>query len=92
MSRTIALLALSGAAIAQKTITASLLMPGWDDGNLAASIVGADSTMTTYAVNCIDDDPVECGLPYGGTIAQGESSWTMMASYENESDSFTMYV
>ncbi|EFY87547.1 hypothetical protein J3458_002151 [Metarhizium acridum] len=70
------LAALAGSAVAAETTTVKILVLG-DESPLVGSVVNADSSATTFAVQCPSGTPSdECGLPPdGATITQGESTW-----------------
>lgn len=89
MSRSLVLLALSGVAIAQTT-TADILLPGFDPGNIGASVVDVKSSLTTFSLACIDKNE-ECGILYDGHITQGESYWALASSFVNESEGISKY-
>jgi hypothetical protein len=89
MSRSLVLLALSGAAIAQTT-TADILLPGYDPGNIGASVVDVKSSLTTFSLACLDKKD-DCGILYDGLITQGESYWGLSSSFVDESQSMTKY-
>lgn len=87
INRSFGLLALSVAALAQTTVV-DVIIPGWDAESFYASVKGVEKSVTTYVFECRDDtDPLECGLPYGGTIIQGESTWSQSTSFSAESES-----
>lgn len=80
------LLAFGAAALAQTTVV-DVLLPGWDPENLVASVKGVEKSITTFVFECKDGvDSLECGLPNGGTIMQGESTFTQSTSYSAESE------
>lgn len=80
------LLALSAAALAQTTIV-DVLVPSWDPENMVASVKGVEKSITTFVFECKEgEDELDCGLPYGGTIFQGESTWAQSTSFSNESE------
>ncbi|KFH47710.1 hypothetical protein ACRE_012940 [Hapsidospora chrysogenum ATCC 11550] len=89
MSRSLVLLALSGAAIAQTT-TADIILPGFDPGNIGASVVDVKSSLTTFSLACLDKTE-ECGILYDGLITQGESYWALASSVVDESASISQY-
>lgn len=82
MARSLALLALVGASVAQSTV--DIMMPFGDDEGVVATLIGSDATMTTYALACATDAPdSECMMPYEDiTVSQGPSSWGMTVSLE----------
>ncbi|TVY21389.1 hypothetical protein LARI1_G000821 [Lachnellula arida] len=65
-------LALLSVASAQSTT--SLLLIGFDKQDIVASIVGSDSTATTFAIACGNPDSGECGIPESFTFTQGPST------------------
>lgn len=88
MARSLALLAFSGAVLAAQTTTVSLLLPFADPQPLVGSVIGVDSTATTYAYGCApgtsEDD---CGFPSSETVTQGPSTWAFSMSYSAEGNS-----
>lgn len=83
MARSLALLALaSGALAAQSTTTVALLLPYADVQTIEASIIGADSTATTYLIGCPKgEDSSDCGFATSQTITQGPSTWIYTATF-----------
>ncbi|TVY43845.1 hypothetical protein LSUB1_G001156 [Lachnellula subtilissima] len=65
-------LALLSVASAQSTT--SLLLIGFDQQDIVASIVGSEATATTFAIACGDPDSDECGIPTSFTFTQGPST------------------
>lgn len=80
MSRSLALLALSGAVMAQQT-TVDIFIPGWDADYFAASVVDVKSDLTTYVLECTSQE--ECGTITAPTITQGSTSFSMVTAYSN---------
>ena len=74
LSITILGLALASLSSAQSTI--SLYLPGFVDPlPLDASILGSDSTATTYAVRCAPwKGDTECGMGGGIRVTQGPAT------------------
>ncbi|TWU76437.1 hypothetical protein ED733_007015 [Metarhizium rileyi] len=70
------LVSIAGSAIAAETTTIKLIVIG-DKSPLVGSVINADSSATTVAVQCSSGTPSdECGLPPdGATITQGENTW-----------------
>jgi len=91
MSRSLALLALSGAAFAQTT-TVDIYLPGFDPGNIGASVVDVKSSLTTFALACLDKKSEDCGILYDDFITQGESYWGLTSSFVGESEGVTSSV
>lgn len=91
MALSLALLALASvAAHATETTTAKVLLPnnGEDSGSLfgsiVASVVEADSTVTTFAVACASGvSPRICQLSSGQRVIQGPFTWAVTAHDEN---------
>jgi hypothetical protein len=83
MARSLALLALLGASVAQSTV--DLLIPFIEEPNIEATVIGQDATMTTYALACATDAAFEeCALPYEDIIvSQGPSAWGMEMSMDS---------
>jgi len=75
-------LALLSVAAAQSTT--SLLLIGFDQQDIVASIVGSDATATTFAIACGDPDSDDCGVPTSFTFTQGPS--TIHYDYHNTDD------
>ena len=68
---TAGLFAMANAQSAAAPITTSLLVAGADKQPLAASVIGADRTATTYSINCPPGtDSNECGMGPGMTVTQ----------------------
>ncbi|KAK5998390.1 hypothetical protein PT974_00769 [Cladobotryum mycophilum] len=92
MVRSIALLALSGAAMAAvQSTTVSILMPYADPTAIIhASVITAGPQATTYAVTCPeyhggDDDNSGCGMADGtATVVQGPSTYAFAFSDVSE--------
>ncbi|KAL7921199.1 hypothetical protein ACQKWADRAFT_314248 [Trichoderma austrokoningii] len=81
MARSLALLALASGALAAQTTTVSLLLPYGDAQKIDASIIGADSTATTYLFGCPKgEDSSDCGFPVSQTVTQGPSTWIYSAT------------
>lgn len=81
LSLTIALAFISFCA-AQSTT--SLLIPDVDPQPLIASIVGSDTTATTYAIECVPGtDSNNCGIPGVFTLTAGPSTaaYTLLLGY-----------
>lgn len=89
MSRSLVLLALSGAAIAQTT-TADIFLPGYEPGNIGASVIDVESSLTTFSLACLDKKD-DCGILYDGLITQGASYWGLASSFVDESEGITKY-
>ncbi|PNP38696.1 hypothetical protein TGAMA5MH_09422 [Trichoderma gamsii] len=82
MARSLALLALASGALAAQTTTVALLLPYADIQTIDASIIGADSTATTYLVGCPKgEDGSDCGFAASQTITQGPSTWIYSATF-----------
>lgn len=85
MARSLVLVALSGAAaMAAHTARVSLLLPYGDRQPYFGSVIGADSTATTYAYGCAPDHylaGLDCGFGTSQTVTQGPSTWIYSASY-----------
>lgn len=76
MARSLALLALASGAMAAQSTVVSLLLPYGDVQKIDASIIGADSTATTYLFGCPKgEDSNDCGFPTSQTVTQGPSTW-----------------
>lgn len=90
MSRALALLALGGAAIAQET-KIDVLLPGWNATNIGASIVGVEKSITTIVLECQDPKDFKCGIMYGGTVWQGDKTWSMHSSFNDKTASNSLY-
>jgi len=87
-------LALAGLTIAQST-TVSLFIPGADTQPLVGSIIGSDSTATTYAVQCAPGtDSNDCGFPGVFTLTEGPSTakYAISGSIEGDDSSVTSTV
>ena len=68
--------ALAAPALAQTTSSVvDILLPGFDEQTILASVVGVDApTKTTLFLACpTDEDETECGLGSGLTIIEGPS-------------------
>ncbi|KAK1252990.1 hypothetical protein MKX08_004177 [Trichoderma sp. CBMAI-0020] len=82
MARSLALLALASGALAAQSTTVALLLPYADIQTIDASIIGADSTATTYLVGCPKgEDSSDCGFATSQTITQGPSTWIYTATF-----------
>ncbi|EHK43382.1 uncharacterized protein TrAtP1_001375 [Trichoderma atroviride] len=82
MARSLALLALASGALAAQSTTVGLLLPYADIQTIDASIIGADSTATTYLVGCPKgEDSSDCGFATSQTITQGPSTWIYTATF-----------
>ncbi|KAH6607682.1 hypothetical protein Trco_003995 [Trichoderma cornu-damae] len=90
MARSLALLAVSSAALAaaQSTTVVPILLPYLDPQPLVASVVAADNTATTYAYGCKPGTPDdECGLAgTTQTVTQGPSTWVYSMSTPGDED------
>jgi len=64
--------------------TTSLLLIGFGQQGIVASIVGSDSTATTFALACGNPDSDDCGVPTSFTFTQGPS--TIHYDYHNTDD------
>ncbi|KAL5083573.1 hypothetical protein Trisim1_001320 [Trichoderma cf. simile WF8] len=85
MARSLALLALSGAAIAAQSTTVSLLLPAADPQKLVGSVIGVDSAATTYAYGCAPGQPADkCGFESSQTITQGPTTWIYTNTYGDD--------
>ncbi|KKP07269.1 hypothetical protein THAR02_00593 [Trichoderma harzianum] len=91
MARLLALLALSGAAMAAQSTTVSLLVPAADPQRLVGSVIGVDSAATTYAYGCAPGQPADkCGFESSQTITQGPTTWIYTSTYgDGEGDHYT---
>lgn len=88
MARSLALLAFSGAVMAAQSTTVSLLLPFADPQPLVGSVIGVDSTATTYAYGCPSGtSPDDCGFLSSETVTQGPSTWAFSTSYSAEGNS-----
>ncbi|KAJ4864743.1 hypothetical protein T069G_01273 [Trichoderma breve] len=82
MARSLALLALSGAAMAAQSTTVSLLLPATDPQKLVGSVIGVDSAATTYAYGCAPGVAADkCGFESSRTITQGPTTWIYTNTY-----------
>ncbi|KAL6898308.1 hypothetical protein GGI43DRAFT_385188 [Trichoderma evansii] len=80
MARSLALLALASVAVAQSTVV-NLLLPYADEQTIVASVIGVDSTATTYLFGCPKgEDSNSCGYPTSQTVTQGPSTWIYTAT------------
>lgn len=91
MARSLALVALFGAAaMAAQSTTVSLLLPYTLRHAYFGSVIGADSTATTYAYGCapglngVKPDDEDCGFGTSQTVTQGPSTWIYTSSYTVE--------
>lgn len=85
MARSLALLALAGAAAAAaSTTTVSVFLPTFDEQDLEASVIAADSEKTTYLINCpAGTDSNDCGVATGGqTVVYGPKTFALNYAYE----------
>lgn len=91
MARLLALLALSGAAMAAQSTIVSLLVPAADPQRLVGSVIGVDSAATTYAYGCAPGQPADkCGFESSQTITQGPTTWIYTSTYrDGEGDHYT---
>ncbi|KAL7963062.1 hypothetical protein V8C34DRAFT_130750 [Trichoderma compactum] len=93
MARSLALVALSGAAaMAAQSATVSLLLPYADRQVYFGSVIGADSTATTYAYGCAPGHKLageDCGSGPSQTVTQGPGTWIYSASYTAAESSVT---
>ncbi|KAL7915853.1 hypothetical protein GGI35DRAFT_430840 [Trichoderma velutinum] len=90
MARSLALLALSGAAMAAQSTTVSLLLPFADPQIIVGSVIGADSTATTYAYGCAPGQPAaECGFETSQTVTQGPTTWAYTNTYSGDGGVYT---
>lgn len=83
----LAFTAILGFSQAQKTVT--LTMPGYDTQPLAASVISADATATTYLINCAPGtNSDDCGIGSSITFTEGPSTAavTYSAEYDNDND------
>ncbi|KAM6482535.1 hypothetical protein HDV62DRAFT_390568 [Trichoderma sp. SZMC 28011] len=97
MARSLALVALFGAAaMAAQSTTVDLLLPYTLRHAYFGSVIGADSTATTYAYGCapglngIKPDDEDCGFGHSQTVTQGPSTWLYTSSYTVEEGSVTL--
>jgi len=82
-------LTLAGLAIAQST-TISLYIPGADSQSLVGSIVGSDSTATTYALQCAPGtEESDCGFPGVFTLTEGPATVQYSITGEVDGDDTT---
>ncbi|KAJ4864744.1 hypothetical protein T069G_01274 [Trichoderma breve] len=95
MARSLALVALFGAAaMAAQSTTVSLLLPYTLRHAYFGSVIGADSTATTYAYGCapglngVKPDDEDCGFGKSQTVTQGPSTW--IYTYTIEEGSVTL--
>lgn len=85
MARSLALLALSGAAMAAQATTVSLLLPAADPQKLVGSVIGVDSAATTYAYGCAPGVAADdCGFESSQTITQGPTTWIYTNTYGDD--------
>ncbi|TVY48058.1 hypothetical protein LOCC1_G001531 [Lachnellula occidentalis] len=71
-------------SIASAQSTTRLLLIGFGTQDIVASIVGSDSTATTFAIACGDPDSEDCGIPTSFIFTQGPS--TIHYDYHNTDD------
>lgn len=75
MFRTASVFALVSAAAAQSTTVVSLFLPEFDPQPLAASVVGADATATSYVLACQTDS---CDINGASpTVVNGPSTFAI---------------
>lgn len=83
MARSLALLALSGTAMAAQSTTVSLLLPV-DPRKLVGSVIGVDSAATTYACGCAPGVAAdECFFKSSQTITQGPTTYIHTDTYSD---------
>ncbi|QYS93769.1 HFBs protein [Trichoderma simmonsii] len=83
MARSLALLALSSAAMAAQSTTVSLLLPV-DPRKLVGSVIGVDSAATTYACGCAPGVAAdECFFKSSQTITQGPTTYIHTDTYSD---------
>ncbi|OKL60338.1 hypothetical protein UA08_04013 [Talaromyces atroroseus] len=71
-------LALMSSVVAAENVVTTLFLPGFDQQPLVASIVGGDSSATTYSIGCADGTPSdECGAGNGFTLIEGPETASM---------------
>ncbi|KAG4415188.1 hypothetical protein IFR04_011686 [Cadophora malorum] len=77
----VAFLALVGAAFAANG-TVQIWLPQNNEPNLIGSVVGSDTTATTYSVACVTED---CSFPTSFLVTEGPSSveWTFTYALYN---------
>ncbi|KAL6829693.1 hypothetical protein V8C40DRAFT_238201 [Trichoderma camerunense] len=97
MARSLALVALfSAAAMAAQSTTVSLILPYTLRHAYFGSVIGADSTATTYAYGCapglngVKPDDEDCGFGHSQTVTQGPSTWLYTSSYTIKEGSVTL--
>ncbi|KAF1810642.1 hypothetical protein P152DRAFT_91742 [Eremomyces bilateralis CBS 781.70] len=86
MARIFHILLFGASALAQSSSIVSLFLVNADSQPLAASVVAADSTATTYAIACdaeVNDD--DCGIPGTATFTHIGSTYAMSVSYAEDS-------
>ncbi|KAI5463229.1 hypothetical protein BGZ63DRAFT_186898 [Mariannaea sp. PMI_226] len=86
MTRSLALLALIGAAAAAQTTTVSVFLPMFDEQALVASVIAADADKTTYLIGCPHGtDSSDCGVAPGGqTIVYGPKTFALDYAYKGD--------
>ncbi|KAK4080159.1 hypothetical protein Trihar35433_1264 [Trichoderma harzianum] len=83
MARSLALLALSGTAMAAQSTTVSLLLPV-DPRKLVGSVIGVDSAATTYACGCAPGVAAdECFFKSSQTVTQGPTTYIHTDTYSD---------
>jgi hypothetical protein len=79
MARSLALILAGVAAVAAQTTTVSVFLPMFDEQTIHASVIAADSSKTTYFINCpASADSNDCGIASGGqTIVYGPKTFAL---------------
>ncbi|KAL7915854.1 hypothetical protein GGI35DRAFT_9053 [Trichoderma velutinum] len=88
MARSLALLAFSSAAaMAAQSTTVSLLLPYVGNKGVVGSVIGADSTATTYAFACAPGQAAkDCDFEATGsqTVTQGPTTWVYSSLFTTD--------
>ncbi len=81
----------ASASAATSHTVVSILVPGYGIQSVLGSVVSANPTATTFALNCPSNaDPTNCGLgPDPVTVVQGPSTYEVHSTESNPAQSVT---